>query len=161
MASYLLPIADREPLIWILRTRRTAFPIYRRPEAEGLTKGDVLLLYSTRGCFHNPTRDRGRVIGIATVKRRVRELAEPIRFGAREFPIGVDLAFQALAPRNEGVELAPLVAELPKTFANPAAWSATLRRALVPFDDGEAQQIIKELGNRPATRQVIETYALS
>jgi hypothetical protein len=160
MASYLLPIADREPLIWILRERKTAFPLYRRRDAEALTKGDLLLLYTTRGCFHNPTRDRGRVIGTASVKRRVRELAEPVRFGAREFPIGVDLAFQALVPRNEGVELAPIVADLPKTFAKPAAWSATLRRALVPFDDGEAQQIIRELGDRPATRQVIETYSM-
>ena len=157
--SYLLPIADREPLIWILRERRTAFPIYRRRDAERLVKGDLLLLYTTRGCFHNPTRDRGRVIGVATVKRPTQELAEPIRFAEREFPIGVDLALETLVPRDEGVELAPMVADLRKTFANPAAWSATLRRALVPFDAGDAQQIIKELGGRPATRQTIETYA--
>jgi hypothetical protein len=159
MGSYLLPIADREPLIWILRERRTAFPIYRRREAERLARGDLLFLYATRGCFHNPTRDRGRVIGVASVKRPAHDLTEPVRFGEREFPIGVDLGFEALAPRGEGVELAPIVADLPRTFSNPAAWSATLRRALVPFDGGEAQQIMEELGGRPATRRVIETYA--
>jgi hypothetical protein len=159
-ATYLLPIADREPLIWILRERRTAFPIYRRREAEQLTRGDLLLLYTTRGCFHNPTRDRGRVIGVASVKRPPSELTEPIRFGEREFPIGVDLVFEALAPRGEGVELAPIVSDLPRTFPNPVAWSASVRRALVPFDLGEAQQIVEQLGDRPATRQVIETYAM-
>jgi hypothetical protein len=159
MGFYLLPIADREPLVWILRERRTAFPIYRRRDAERLAKGDLLLLYTTRGCFHNPTRDRGRVIGVARVKRPAQELAEPVRFGERNFPIGVDLAFETLVPRDEGVELAPMVADLRKTFVNPGAWSATLRRALVPFDDGEAQQIIEELGRRPATRQNVETYA--
>jgi hypothetical protein len=68
MASYLMPIADREPLMWILHERRTAFPSYRRSDAERLAAGDRLLLYTTRGCFHNPTRDRGRVIGVATVR---------------------------------------------------------------------------------------------
>ena len=159
MASYLLSIADREPLRWILRERRTAFPIYRRRDAERLVRGDLLLLYATRGCFRNPTRDRGRVIGVATVKRQARGLPEPIRFGEREFPIGVDLVFEALAPRGEGIELAPIVADLPKTFANPRAWSATLRRALVPFDEREARQIVKQFGEHPASKRVIETYA--
>lgn len=102
MASYLLPITDREPLIWILRERRTAFPVYRRRDAERLARGDLLLLYTTRGRFHNPTRDRGRVIGVATIKRRVKDLAEPVRFGEKEFPIGVDLAFEALVPKRRG-----------------------------------------------------------
>ena len=65
MASYLLPISDREPLIWILREQKTALPRYRRRDAERLTTGDRILLYTTRGCFRNPTRDRGRVIGVA------------------------------------------------------------------------------------------------
>jgi hypothetical protein len=159
MASYLLPIADREPLIWILRERRTAFPVYRRRDAERLGRGDRLLLYTTRGCFHNPTRDRGRVIGVATIKRRAKDLAEPVRFGEKDFPIGVDLAFEALVSKGEGVELAPLITSLPKSFSNPAAWSASLRRALVPFDDKEAEQIAAKLAHRTPNKQVIECYA--
>jgi hypothetical protein len=159
MAYYLMPIADREPLMWILRERRTAFPSYRRSDAERLAAGDRLLLYTTRGCFHNPTRDRGRVIGVATVKHAAKDLPEPIRFGEREFPIGVDFTFEMLVPRGEGVELAPIVGSLPKTFANPPAWSAALRRALVYFDDEEAEHIVRRLGNRSPTPQTIESYA--
>ena len=87
MSSYILPIADREPLTWIVTEQRTAFPEGRAREALRLERGDRLFLYSTRGCFRNPTRDRGRVIGIATVTARASELEEPIRFGDREFPI--------------------------------------------------------------------------
>jgi len=65
--TYLLLIADREPLAWIISEQRTAFGEHRAREAEKLEPGDALLLYTTRGCFRNPTRDRGRVIGRATV----------------------------------------------------------------------------------------------
>jgi hypothetical protein len=86
-------------------------------------------------------------------------LAEPVRFGNREFPIGVELAFQAIVPRDEGIHLAPLVASLPKTFTNPAAWSATMRRALVPFDDNEAEAIVTQLMRGPASNRAIASYA--
>src|SRR2546423_235107 len=112
MTSYLLPISDAEPLMWILRERRTAFPTYRQNDAERVAAGDLLLLYTTRGCFHNPPRDRGRVIGVATAKRPAERLEIPIRFGERDFPIGVDLELHSLVPRNEGIELAPMVPSL-------------------------------------------------
>jgi hypothetical protein len=159
MAWYLLPIADREPLIWILRERMTAFAAHRGREAGRLARGDRLLLYTTRGCFHNPTRDRGRIIGLATVKGRPRHLDDPVRFGNREFPIKVDLAFEVLVPRDEGLELAPLVRSLPRTFKNPDAWSASMRRALVPVDDAEAEQLGTSLGVGLVTRDVVESYA--
>jgi hypothetical protein len=161
MAWYLLPIADREPLIWILRERTTAFAAHRRREAEHLGPGDQLLLYTTRGCFHNPTRDRGRIIGVATVKGKSRDLDNPVRFGNREFPIKVDLVLDVLVPRDQGVELAPIVKSLPKTFRNPAAWSATMRRALVPLDDAEAEVLGRSLGAHSVTREVVESYATS
>jgi hypothetical protein len=55
VADYLLPIADREPLAWIIAQQRTAVGGHRRREAEALRPGDRVFLYSTRGCFHNPT----------------------------------------------------------------------------------------------------------
>ena len=159
MAAYLLPISDREPLMWILRERKTAFPSYRRSDAERLAPGDLMLLYTTRGCFHNPPRDRGRVIGVATAKRAAERLNMPIRFGERDFPIGVDLQLHSLVPRDDGIELAPMVASLPRTFPNPQAWSATMRRALVPFDADEAALIVGQFAGRRVTKQSVESYA--
>jgi hypothetical protein len=161
MRYYLLPISDREPLEWIVSESRTAFPSYRRREAEALEVGDKLLLYTTRGCFRNPTRDRGRVIGVASVARPARDLAKPVRFGEREFPIGLDLEIESLVPRGAGVELAPLIPKLRKSFPNPRAWSARLRRALVPVSSPDAVTIERMFPKdaQAPTDQARATYA--
>jgi len=102
-AAYLLPIADREPLAWILREQRTAFGEHRAREARALAIGDVLFLYTTRGCFRNPTRDRGRVIERATVTAAARRARRPPSFGGRDFPYVVELRIESLAPLREGL----------------------------------------------------------
>ena len=138
MSNYLLPIAERSPLRWIVGEQRTAFPAGRAREAGRLAAGDRLLLYTTRGCFHNPTRDRGRVIGLARVTAAARAGRRPVRFGAVSYPVEVELAIDTLAPYRGGVELAPLVSRLPGTFPDPASWSARMRRALVPLAEADA-----------------------
>jgi hypothetical protein len=144
VSAYLLPIADREPLVWIVAAQRTAFATHRARDAARLQAGDRLFLYTARGCFHNPTRDRGRVAGLATVRAEPAPLAEPVRFGEREYALGLDLAIDVLAPPRGGVELAPLVPEL-DSFPNKDAWSATMRRSLVPLTDRDAERLEREL----------------
>lgn len=160
MTTYLLPIADREPLVWILGEQRTAFSAHRAREAERLEPGDTLLLYTTRGCFRNPTRDRGRIVGVATVTEPSAALRQPIRFGGREYPIGIHFRIQCLAPRSEGVELSPLVTRL-SSFPSPPAWSARMRRALVPLTHEDAELLDRELARvaRPYP-QALSSYAL-
>lgn len=160
-ASYLLPIADREPLAWIVHEQRTAFSAHRAKEAAALRTGDRLLLYTTRSCFHNPTRDRGRVIGVASVKTQPKPLSEPVTFGDREFPIGVSLTIESLAPFRQGVELAPLVRRL-AAFPDAATWSARMRRALVPLTAADTRLLARELSEvtRPYPRELPE-YQLS
>lgn len=145
-SSYIHPIADREPLAWILREQRTAFGVHRAREAQALEAGDVLFLYTTRGCFRNPTRDRGRVIGRATVTSSARRARRPPSFGGREYPYLVDLEIESLAPLREGLELAPLVGRLEQTFPDPRSWSVRMRRALVPLGDRDAAILERELG---------------
>jgi hypothetical protein len=144
MSAYLLPIADREPLAWILAEQRTAFSPASERKASRLEPGDALFLYATRGCFRNPTRDRGRVIGRAAVQAPARPLREPVCFGERVFALGIDLRIELLAPRLAGVELAPLVDRL-HAFPDPASWSARMRRALIPLDGHDARLIQREL----------------
>ncbi len=145
-ADYLLPIADREPLRWIVRERRTAFAEHRAADAARLEPGDRVFLYTTRGCFRNPTRDRGRVIASAAVVAPARRLEAPVRFGDREYPYLVELEIETLAPLREGFELAPLVPRLAETFPDPRSWSVRLRRALVPLAPGDADLIAELLG---------------
>lgn len=154
MSSYLLPIAERAPLRWIVAEQRTAFARPRARDASRLAEGDRMLLYTTRGCFHNPTRDRGRVIGLATVSAPARESERPVRFGDVEYPIMVKLWIGALAPFRGGVELAPLVSRLASTFPDPASWSARMRRALVPLAESDADVLVSLL--EPVTRPYAE-----
>jgi hypothetical protein len=97
-SKYLLPIPDREALAWIVREHRTAFAEHRARDADRLEPDDVLVLYTTRGCFRNPTRDRGRVIGRPTVTAPAMRLTDPVMFGGREFPYLGELRIESLAP---------------------------------------------------------------
>lgn len=160
MTSYLLPIADREPLAWIVAEQRTAFASHRQREAERLAEGDRLFLYATRGCFRNPTRDRGRIIGIARVTRPAARLRSPVTFGDREYPMGIKIAIRSLAPKGEGVELAPLVPTL-ESFPDASSWSARMRRPLVPLSENDAARLDRELRKIAVNyRDAAETYAL-
>jgi hypothetical protein len=93
--------------------------------------------YTTRGCFRNPTRDRGRLIGIARVASAPRQTSRPVSFGGRAFPIEIKLRIDCLAELGRGVELAPLVERL-TSFPNKKAWAVYLRRALVPLAEDDA-----------------------
>lgn len=143
-ASYLLVIGEREALAWILRERRMAFPETRRAEVDSLAVGDELLLLTTRGCFHNPTRDRTRVVAQASVTAPVLPLDPPVELVGRTFPRGCDLHLRSLAPYLSGVELAHLVPEL-AAFPDKANWSIRLRRPLVRLAEHDASVVRTQL----------------
>jgi hypothetical protein len=113
-----------------------AFPSYRAREVAPLRVGDPLFLYTTRGCFHNPTRDRGRVIGIAEATSVAEQLDAPVEFAGREFSIGCHLRLSSLAPYGLGVELGPLVESM-EIFANGSSWATRMRRPLVPLTNAD------------------------
>lgn len=142
--THLLVIGEREALVWILRSNRMAFPAARGPRLNHVTPGDRLLLMTSRGCYHNPGRDRTRVIGTATVTSLVTHLEEPVLVAGRQFDYGCELAIQSLAPYGGGVELAPLVPEL-AVFTNKRAWAAKLRRPLVTLGDPDAALLSERL----------------
>jgi hypothetical protein len=141
VSAYLLPIADRQALAWILRQQRTAFGDNRAREAKALEVGDELFLYTTRGCFRNPTRDRGRVIGRAIVTGPAKRARKSPSFAGREFPYVVELSIETVSPLREGLEFPPLVPRLSRTFPDPVTWSVRMRRALVPLDSRDAETI--------------------
>lgn len=138
MVAYLLVVGDREALGWILSSSHMAFPSAHRSEVAALNPGDELFLYTTRGAFKNPSRDRGRIIGTAQVVSPVAKLDEPVHFGNRDFPVGCDLKIGLLAPLGTGVELQPLVDSLTVFKGAGAAWSTRLRRPLVRLSDSDA-----------------------
>ncbi|MGW3437953.1 hypothetical protein ACWDB3_12330 [Streptomyces bacillaris] len=142
MATHLIIIGDREPLAWVLERQCMAFPARR---TTGLPKqGDEVLLYTTRGCYRTPGRDRGRIMGLATVTSKVSPLQEPISFGDRHFTSGCTLRVHGLAPRHEGVVLADLVPQL-QVFPEPGSWSARMRRASLELPEPDTDLLRREL----------------
>lgn len=143
-ADYLLIIGDREPLAWILSEGLMAFPAHRSHDAGQVSEGDRLFLYTTRGCFHNPGRDRGRVIGEATVSTGVSTLKTPVEFGERSYSLGCSLDITGLAPRDEGPEMTGLVDDL-HLLPDTKSWGVRLRRVLAPLDKHDVGVLHKKL----------------
>lgn len=142
--SYLLILGERGAVAWVLRESRMAFPPTRRAEIDRLAAGDELLIFTTRGCWHNPTRDRGRVIGAAEVTSPVVPYEQPVEIASRTFTRGCDIAVRSLAPCREGVELAPLVPRL-EAFPDGPGWGIRLRRPLLELPSGDAALLRREL----------------
>ncbi|WP_449060424.1 hypothetical protein [Planomonospora algeriensis] len=141
MSSYLLILGEREAVAWVLRQSRMAFPPTRRTEVDRLKVGDELFVLTTRGCWHNPTRDRTRVIGRATVTAGVTAYDEPVTIAGRDFTV------ESLTPYLTGVELVALVPRL-ETFPDKrdGAWSIRLRRPLLEVTEADARLLRSELG---------------
>ncbi|MBL3669716.1 hypothetical protein JL475_27790 [Streptomyces sp. M2CJ-2] len=143
-SAHLLIIGDRAALRWVATQQRMAFPSGRAKAARTLEEGDEIFLYTTRGCFRNPTRDLGRVIARASVTTPVRALDEPLVFGDRSFTEGCRLEVSGLAPFRDGLVLRDLVPRL-SVFPDPATWSVRMRRASLELPPGDADLVRTEL----------------
>ncbi|MFC4003753.1 hypothetical protein ACFS2C_10280 [Prauserella oleivorans] len=161
MADYLLVIGDREALGWLLTEQRMAFPGLNRAEVRALAPGDSLFLYTTRGCFKNPTRDRGRVIAAGTATTPVAALDDPVDLGGRRFPVGCDVRFPSATAWPDGVDLGELVAELDAFAGVGDAWSIKLRRPLVGLTPRDAELLRRRLDalHPQPLGDVIEPYS--
>ncbi|MFE1750125.1 hypothetical protein ACFW88_06190 [Streptomyces anandii] len=143
-SAHLLIIGDRAALSWVVTEQRMAFPTGRAKAAHALGEGDEVFVYTTRGCFRNPTRDLGRVIGRATLVSPVRVLDEPVVFNERSYFEGCRLKVSGLAPFREGLVLRDLVPRL-SVFPDPATWSVRMRRASLTLPPADAEVVRTEL----------------
>lgn len=142
---HLAVIGDREALVWVLENLRVAFPQPRYHHIfPTLETGDVLYLYTTRGCYKNPTRDRGLVIGSAAVTAQMGTAAHPLRVRGRELPLEAPIEISSLAPVGEGIDLAAEVAHM-TSFPKPETWSVYLRRSLFRITEKDAKRFDRML----------------
>lgn len=109
-----------------------------------LHPGTDLLIYTTRGCFNNPRRDRGRVMGLARVTSPVAVADPPIEINGRPFAVACDIELRWLAPNGCGLDLAELVDQL-QVFPDKRSWSAWLRRPLLALPDEDAALLVDGL----------------
>ncbi|MBM7490994.1 hypothetical protein JOD64_002216 [Micromonospora luteifusca] len=135
-----------------------AFSATPRGEVAALAVGDGLYLYSSRSAWKNPARDRGRVIGHATVASAVSSFDRPLEIGTQRYLSGCTLRIDGLVPYPNGLEVAPLVREL-EAFPKPDAWAIYLRRTLLTLPPSDVRLLDQKL--RPLLRprvQVLPTY---
>lgn len=136
-STFLLVLGDQDGVSWVLSNSRMAFPVTRRQEVSDLSEGDRLFLLTTRGAFHNPTRDRTRVIGSARVSSDIRSLTDPLEIAGRTFVSECTIEISTLTPFRSGVELGPIVEQM-DTFRKRSSWGMMLRRPLVRLTAGDA-----------------------
>ncbi len=145
MLSHLLILGDRDAIAWVVSRKQMAFTSDRaRAASAAITAGDELFLYSTRGAFHNPTRDRSRVFGRAVARSAVEQLANPVFLLGRKFTHGFLFALEALAPPRLGVDISELIPHL-STFPNKTGWAMSLRRPLLTLTPEDARLIRQRL----------------
>ncbi|RUL93712.1 hypothetical protein [Verrucosispora sp. FIM060022] len=156
--AYLVVLGEREAIWWVLHEQRMAFPATPRAEVARLAPGDRLFLYATRGAWHNPKRDQGRLIGTATPVTAVHRLDEPIEIAGRPFPSVCRLQIQGVVPYPGGLELRPLVERL-DAFPKPHVWNTYLRRPLVQLSDSDCAILDEGLRSMVVPRdQALLTY---
>jgi hypothetical protein len=155
-STHLVILGERTALRWVLTEQRMAFPAGRTRQTRAVHEGDEIMLYTTRGCFRNPTRDVGRLIGLGVVATPVSVLTDPVRFGEREFTTGCDIRIQGLAPYREGLSLRELVPAL-DVFPNPRGWAAQLRRTTLEIRPRDAELLRRKL--KPHLKPYAEAIA--
>lgn len=136
-----------------------AFTAARAVDGAQLAVGDRLFLYTSRGCFGNPGRDKGRVIGEAEVLSPLRRRPKPVTIAGRDFTHDCRIAVKSLAPYGTGVDLSALVPQL-HAFPDPRSWSARMRRPLLQLPDEDAELIASlfaPVARRPA--DALSTYS--
>jgi hypothetical protein len=144
VASYLLVLGEREAIRWVLVNKQMAFPATPRKEVSALRPGDKLFLLTTRGAYHNPTRDRTRIIGTATVTSQVSRLDVSIEIAGRLFESSCRIRVESLATCLSGLEVSPLVPRIDE-LRGYKNWGMRLRRPLVPLTEADARYLHQEL----------------
>lgn len=119
---------EADALDWVRGNEIMAFPSHADREMAQLREGDRAVLYTTRGAFHNPTRDDSRFVGVATVASPPARQERTVVVGGREFTWTCDVKFDLLLPRREGPAVRELAPRL-ELVEKPEVWGQYFRRS--------------------------------
>jgi hypothetical protein len=127
---WVVVLAEAEGLRWVLQESRMAWTAGSARRAGLIRPGDRLLLYVSRGAFHNPTRDESQLVGVAEVASPVARLRKPLAMAKREFVCACSLRFEVTLPEREGVNIRSLVERL-TLVRRKEVWGQYFRSGLV------------------------------
>lgn len=140
-------IGEAEALEWVLREKKMAFRSHVRTSE--LAVGDRVAIYASRGCWHNPTRDRAQLAAVGVIRTSISQGS--IDVGPETMPAWCDLSLTACLPSRQGLEFAPLTPRL-SFINNKQAWGASLRRTIVRVPEKDLDLMEKALTSEAAKR---------
>jgi hypothetical protein len=118
-----------------------ACPTSAAPQARRTTQGDRAVLYTTRGAYHNPTRDEVRLVGVATVTGSC-EPAEVLEIAGREFAWACPITVALLLPDRQGPRVRELAARLDRV-KRPEAWGGYFRSSPVEVNEHDWSVLVE------------------
>ena len=135
-------------LRWVVEHEQMLFAEHQKRRLAGMRSGDRAVLYTTRGAFHNPTRDEARLVGLATVKTNPSQMDSPVMFGDREFPWAGPISIDLLLPERTGASVRDLVARL-DLVKKPHAWSSYFRQSPIRIGRADFDRMKQALDVKP------------
>jgi hypothetical protein len=114
--------------------------------ARRIQPSDRLVLYLARGAFHNPTRDRSQLGGLATVTTPLERLARVLRIADREFAWACDLRLDVVLREREGIPIQSLVPRL-SFLQGRQQWGVSFRPGLIQLPDADLKLITTAIRN--------------
>jgi hypothetical protein len=127
---WLVVLGEAEGLRWVLENKKMAFTEARCRRAAELRRGDDVVLYVTRGAFHNPTRDEPHLAALMKVRSAATGLDPPLELVDRTFHCQVGLTPVVVLPERKGVNVRPLVRRL-RHVKRPEVWGQYFRSSLI------------------------------
>lgn len=128
---WMIVLGDRDAIAWVLSHQQMAVTS-RVAALPGV--GDPVALYTTRGAFKNPTRDRAQVIGLGTVVQA--PVVKDITIAGRTYAKSFGLRFDLLAELRQGLPFEPLVPKL-GFIGNKTSWGGAVRRPVVRLPEAD------------------------
>lgn len=116
-----------EGLRWVLQNQQMAFPPSAASRARRIQKGDQAVLYTSRGAYHNPTRDDTRLAGVATVTGPC-EPVERLKIAGREFTWACPVRVDTQLPEREGPAVREVAPQL-ELVKRPDVWGQYFRHS--------------------------------
>ncbi len=138
--GWLVVFAEVEGFRWVVRHSRMAFSEGMARRARRIQPGDRLVLYLARGAFHNPTRDRSQLAGLATVTSALERLPEILRIANREFAWSCDLDLAVVLPERQGIPIHSLIPKL-SFVQQRQQWGVAFRSGLIQLPDADLQVV--------------------
>lgn len=130
--NWIFVIGERRALDWVLGTETMAFREHVRTSL--IRPRDNVVVYASRGTWHNPTRDSSQVAAIGQVTSEVRRARA--RVGEELMPQRCNLRLTAQLPSRQGLPFAPLVDRL-DFIRKKATWGGSMRRTVIGISDAD------------------------